>query len=181
MAEKIKKISSEIDYKCPYFKIVKNGFLIPGEKHPIYWYLLRRASYATILAKEGGYLYMVELYRFPIEKRSLEFPAGVIEKGETPRIAAKRELKEETGIIAKKLTFLGWYYAFIGMSDCKSYVFLAENLSFVKQKLDKNEFGMEVKKIKISDVENMIKSGKIKDGHTISPYCMYLLRNRRKL
>ncbi|MDP3056980.1 MAG: NUDIX hydrolase [bacterium] len=179
MAGKIKKISSEVDYKTPYFKIVKSGFLIPGQKKPIYWYLLKRASYAAILAKEGNYFYMVETYRFAVEKKMLEFPAGVIEKGETPRVAAKRELGEEAGIVAKKFTFLGWYYAFVGMSDSKSYVFLAENLSFTKQKLDESEYGMKVKKIKISDVENLIRKGKIRGEHSINSFYIYKLKNKK--
>lgn len=178
MPEKIKKISSKTDYQCPYFKIMKNGFLIPGEKKPVYWYLLKRSDYVSLLAKEGNYLYMVELYRFAIGKKSLEFPAGIIDKDETPRQAAKRELEEETGIIAKKLTLLDWYYAFIGMSDAKSYVFLAENLSFSKQKLDKSEFGMKVKKIKISDVENLIRKGKIRGEHNINSFYIYKLKKK---
>lgn len=179
MPGKIKKISSEVDYECPYFKILKNGFLIPGEKETVYWYLLNRGSYVAILAKEGGYFYMVDMYRFAIEKRSLEVPAGIINKGETPRAAAKRELMEEAGIIAKKFTFLGWYYAFIGMSDAKSYVFLAEDLSFVKQKLDESEYGMKVKKIKISDVENLIRKGKIRGEHNINSFYIYKLKNKK--
>lgn len=178
MAEKIKKISEKVDYECPYFKIVKNGFMVPGENKPIYWYLLKRNSYVAILAKEGNYLYMVELYRFPIEKKSLELPAGIIENGETPRAAAKRELEEETGIIAKKFTFLGWYYAFVGMSDCKSHVFLAEDLSFTNQKLDKSEYGMKIKKIKISEMENLIRKGKIRGEHNINSFYIYKLKNK---
>lgn len=178
LLKKIKKISSKTDYECPYFKIVKNGFLIPGKKKTAYWYLLKRGNYVSILAKEGNYLYMVELYRFAIGKKSLEFPAGIIDKKETPREAAKRELEEEAGIIAKKLTPLDWYYAFIGMSDCKSYVFLAEDLSFTKQKLDKSEFGMKVKKIKISDVENLIRKGKIRGEHNINSFYIYKLKKK---
>lgn len=176
---RIKKISSKTDYRCPYFKIVKTGFSIPGQKKTAYWYLLKRGNYVSILAKEGNYLYMVELYRFAIEKKSLEFPAGIIEKNETPREAAKRELEEETGIIAKKLTLLDWYYAFIGMSDCKSYVFLAENLSFNKQKLDRSEFGMKIKKVKISDVENLVRKGKIRGEHNINSFYVYKLKGKK--
>ncbi|MBU4141261.1 NUDIX hydrolase [Patescibacteria group bacterium] len=179
MAGKIKKISEKVDYECPHFKIMKNGFLIPGKEEAVYWYFLKRADYVAILAKEGNHFYMVELYRFAIQKKTLEFPAGIIEKSETPRAAAKRELAEEAGIAAKKLTFLGWYWAYIGMSDSKSYIFLAEDLSFVKQKLDESEFGMKVKKIKISDVENLIRKGKIRGEHNINSFYIYKLKNKK--
>ncbi len=120
---------------------------------------------------------MIELYRFAIEKKMLEFPAGIINKNETPAQAAKRELKEETGVVAKKLTFLGWYYANSGMSDFKSYVFLAENISFTKQKLDKSEFGIKIRKIKISEVENLIRKGKIRSEHSINSFYIYKLKS----
>ncbi len=179
MAGKIKKISEEIDYECPYFKITKSGFVIPGEKDTVFWYLLNRGNYVAVLAREGKYLYMVELYRFAVEKKMLEFPAGIIEKSETPRAAAKRELAEEAGILAKKFTFLGWYYAYIGMSDAKSYVFLAEDLSFIRQKLDESEYGMKVKKIKISEIDNLIRNGKIRGEHNINSFYIYKLKNKK--
>lgn len=151
---------------------------MPNSKE-ITYHLLRRCNFVTVIVKDKNYTYMIELHRFSVNETSLEFPAGAIDNNEKPFEAAKRELREETGIIAKKFTFLGWFYSLIGMSDQKGYVFVAENITFGKQELDEAEFGMKVRKIKISDIQKLIKSGKIRDGHTISPYCMYLLKNKK--
>jgi ADP-ribose pyrophosphatase len=62
--------------------------------------------------------------------------AGAIEKNETPLAVARRELKEEAGITAKKIKRLGWLYSDYGKSDQKGYVFLAEDLKFGEQKPD---------------------------------------------
>lgn len=179
MSGKTKKISEKVDYKCPYFKIVKKEFILPSKKHASY-YLIKRNSFVTVFVEDKEYTYMVEFFRFAINEQTLEFSAGYINDGEKPIEAAKRELEEEAGIVAKKLIFLGWSYGIIGMSDFKNYVFLAKDISFVKQKLDDEEDGMKVKKIKISAVGNLIKKGKIRGEHAINAYCLYLL-NKKKL
>lgn len=167
-----------VDYQCPYFKIVKEDFISANGKM-ISWYLLKRNDYVTVIAKDRNYVYMVELYRFSVKNKSLEFPAGIIESNEKPLQAAKRELREEAGIIAQKFTYMGWHYAYIGMSDEKAHVFLAEGIIFGKQKLDESELGMKVKKIKISEIGNLIKKGKIRGEHTINAHCLYLLKQRK--
>lgn len=178
MARKIKKISSKVDYKCPYFEIVKEKLTLANGKNSD-WYFLKRKDFVIIIAKDGNYTYMVELYRFSIKKKSLEFPAGYIEKGENPLSVAKRELKEETGITANKFTYLGWYYSYVGMSDQKAYVFLAEDIAFTKQKLEEAELGMKVKKIKISKVGNSIRKGKIRSAHSINSFYIYKLKGKK--
>ncbi len=177
MARKIKKISEKVDYECPYFKINKEDFVLANGKK-ISYYLLKRNSFVTVMVEDKGYTYLVEFFRFSIKGKTLEFPAGMIDKNEKPLNAAKRELEEEAGIIAKKFTFLGWYYAFIGMSDCKAHVYLAKDISFVKQKLDEAEFGMKVRKIRISAIGDLIKKGKIKGEHVVNALCLYLLNKK---
>lgn len=178
MSGKIKKISEKVDYKCPYFEIVKKQFILPNKKR-INYYLLKRNNFVTTFVEDGEYTYMVEFFRFAINDQTLEFPAGIINNNEKPLQAAQRELEEEAGIVAKKFTFLGWSYGLIGMSDLKNYVFLAKNISFTKQKLDDAEYGMKVRKIKISQVGNLIKKGKVRGEHAINAYCLYLLKKKK--
>ena len=61
---------------------------------------------AVIPLNEKGEIYMVRQYRKPLEAVSLEIPAGKLDKDEDPAICAARELKEETGLTAEKLTRL---------------------------------------------------------------------------
>lgn len=177
MSGKIKKISEKVDYECPVFKVVKQKIVLRNGSN-ISYYLFKHENFVKIIAKDERYFYMVELYRFSVEKKILEFPAGNIDGKEKPLEAAKRELKEETGITARNFTFLGWQYSLIGLTNIKAFVFLAENLSFGKQNLDKMEKGMRVKKIKISEIEKLIKLGKLKSEHDTNAYFMYLLKNK---
>ena len=170
-------IRSKVAFGCKYFKVLEEDFILPNGKKRKY-YLLKGKNYVIIIAKERNYFYFVEQYRYTIKSKLLAVVAGAIEKGEKPLAAARRELKEEAGITAKKLKKLGWFYSNYGKSDQKAYVFLAENLKFGEQEPDdlEKEGNIKVKKLKISEVKKLIKSGKIKDRDTLSAFCLFMLK-----
>jgi len=170
-------VKSKTAYECKYFKVLEEDFLTPNGKAHKY-YILKRSDYVIVLAKKRDYIYLVEQYRYTTKSKLLEAVAGVIEKKEAPLKASKRELKEETGITAGKLKKLGWFYAYKGVSNQKAFVFLAEDLKFGKQTPDKleREAGIKVVKLKISEVKNLIKSGKIKDCDTLSAFSLFMLK-----
>lgn len=172
--EKWKKISSKLDYKAPYIEIFKEKIRLPDKKETDF-YRLKKDDFVVIMPKEGNSVYTIEGYRFSIMAKSLEFPGGYLEKKETPLQAAKRELKEEAGITARKFTYLGWFYDYIAMSDMKGHVFLAEDLVLGKQNLEDVEQGMKVRKIKISDLVKAIRTRKIKNEATLKAFLFYLL------
>lgn len=172
-----KTIKSKVAYKCKYFKILEEDFMLPsGEKHK--YFIVKEKDYVVVIAKKDSFLYLISLYRYTTKTRLFEFVAGAVEKNETPLIAAKKELREEAGITAKKMKKIGWYYAHRGTSSQRGYVFLAEELKFAKQELEDLEEagGMKVVKFKISEVKEMIKTGKIKDVDTLSAFCLFMLK-----
>jgi ADP-ribose pyrophosphatase len=67
----------------------------------------------------------VSQFRFGIRRQSLEIPAGLVDPGETPLEAAKRELAEETGYTADEWKSLGWSYANPAFLDNRAHHFLA--------------------------------------------------------
>ncbi|NOQ68013.1 NUDIX domain-containing protein [Patescibacteria group bacterium] len=172
-----KTIRSKTAFKCKYMKIIEEDFMVPGGKKYKY-YILKRNDYVIVLAKEKNYLYLIKQYRYTTKSKLLQVVAGAIEKGETPLQAAKKELKEEAGIKAKKFKKLGWFYAYYGCSNQRAHIFLAEDLELGKQKPDEleKEGGIKVVKLKISEVKRMIKSGKINDVDTISAFGLFMLK-----
>ena len=172
-----KTIKSKIVLERKYLKILDEDFLLPsGKKHR--WYILDVDDYVIVIAKENNNFYLIEQYRYTTKSKLLQVVAGSIEKGDTPLITAKKELKEEAGITAKKFKKLGWFYSFYGSSNQKAYVFLAEDLKIGEQKPDyfEKECGIKRKKLKISEVKKLIRSGKIKDHDTLSAFCLFMLK-----
>lgn len=172
-----KTVKSKVAYECKYFKVLEEDFILPSGKSHRY-YILDVKDYVIVIAKKEDSFYLIEQYRWTTKSKLLQAVAGAIEKGEIPLKAAKKELKEEAGITAKKFTKLGWFYSFYGSSNQKAYVFLAEDLKIGEQKPDnfEKEAGIKVVKLKISEVKNLIKSGKIKDFDTLSALCLYILK-----
>jgi len=114
---------------------------------------------------DEGEIICVKQYRYPYAEDLIEIPAGKLDPGESPEVCAARELAEETGATAKKLTYLGCYYGSPAILDEKIYMYLAEDLTFGAQDLDFDEF-LSVERYPIEELKDMILAGKIPDGKT---------------
>jgi ADP-ribose pyrophosphatase len=94
----------------------------------------RGVTAAVILAVDEGHVILVEQYRVPIGRQCLELPAGLVgdeEEGEEIAAAAIRELEEETGYRADRMTDLGRFHASPGMSSEGFTLLRAEGLTKV--------------------------------------------------
>ena len=102
--------------------------------------IMNARDWVIVIAKKGEKLLMVKQYRHGEGKLSVEFPGGVIDSDESPEDAAKRELEEETGCIAKKLTRLGCLNPNPALFSNHVFIFLAEDLVETGvQHLDRDE------------------------------------------
>jgi len=120
---------------------------------------------------------LVKQHRFP-HGFVLEIPAGTLERGETPRQCAFRELKEETGYEAQKMTPLVKYYPSIGYNTEVIHCFLASRIEKNSNlKLDEDEI-ISVVKIDLRKLLKMILSGKIIDSKTICAVLTYALKKK---
>ncbi|MEI6577852.1 MAG: NUDIX hydrolase [Eubacteriales bacterium] len=110
-------------------------------------------------------LILVRQFRYPYLEVVLELPAGKLELGEDPLSCGKRELLEEAGAVAGKYIDLGKFYPTPGYCGETIHLFGAMDLDFKEQNLDEDEF-LEVEKIPLERVVQMIKSNEIPDGKT---------------
>ncbi len=118
---------------------------------------------------------LVRQFRTAVQKTIWEFPAGTLERGETPLACAKREIIEETGFKANRWRKIGSFYPAPGISTEFMHIFLASGLSAADMSLDCDEF-IERKIVSFSRLQNLIRNGKIVDGKTMLGffyYCQY--------
>jgi ADP-ribose pyrophosphatase len=86
---------------------------------------------ALIAQPDPGSLVLVRQYRYPIRRWTLEIPAGTRVLGEAPEVTAARELQEEAGYTATRITELTRFFPAVGVSDEEMILYRAEGLSEV--------------------------------------------------
>jgi len=112
-------------------------------------------------------LLFVQQYRYSLDQTIIELPAGRIEKGEDPFLAAQRELIEETGFRASQWRTLTSLYSAPGFCDEVLHLYHASDLAFEGKKLDMDE-ETDVVKLSVDEAWSMVESGAIRDAKTVA-------------
>jgi ADP-ribose pyrophosphatase len=116
---------------------------------------------------------LVNQFRKPVEKELLELPAGGIDDGEDPEAAVRRELREETGFSPRKLTRLGGFYSAPGYCSEYLHLYLATDLTPDPLYAEDTE-EISLVRVPVSQVPDLIASGRICDGKSIAGLFTYL-------
>jgi ADP-ribose pyrophosphatase len=109
---------------------------------------------------------MVKQYRLAAESVMLEIPAGMVDHGESPEDAARRELAEEAGIGATEWTKLAEFYVSPGISTEVIHLYLAEGLSESSADGDEDE-DIVVTRVPLSTAVLMAERGEFRDSKTL--------------
>lgn len=123
------------------------------------------ASVIIPISKDGE-LYMVRQYRKPIERTTLELPAGKLDKGEGPKVCAERELKEETGLTAGELRHLISINSTPGFCNEVLHMYVAKDLREGESCADEDEF-ISAEKIPVRELVQKILNHEITDAKSI--------------
>lgn len=166
--------SSKEVYHSPYVKVFDDVLALPSSKRIVFTRIELNDFVAVVPVLERE-IVMVKVHRYPFNQWSLEVPCGNIDENEPVEKCALRELREETGYVAKKITNLGWYYPHTRGTQ-KSYIFLAEKL--IKDKPEHDETEQIVTHIlPVETAYKRLESGEISHAPTI--IALYKLMTHR--
>lgn len=161
-----KVLKKSTAYKNSRLRILKYKTEFPNKKIKDFFVLDRYSDFSVVVPIFPDMTtVLVGQYRVPVESFSWEYPMGSV-RGKTPLETAKQELKEETGISARKYKKMGEFFVAPGFSNQRMHVFIATYLTEGDPKPEPFEF-LQTKKVKLSEVKTMIKNGTIKDGPTV--------------
>jgi ADP-ribose pyrophosphatase len=108
---------------------------------------------------------LIRQYRYAANGYVYEIPAGRLDAGETPEACARRELAEETGCEAARITFLTSMWTTPGFTDERIHLFMAEGLTHGESQREADEF-IELESKPLSEALAMIERGEIQDAKT---------------
>ncbi len=161
-----KQISREEIFKGVALHVVKDEILLPNGKKSVREISLHNGAAAIIPILPDGRVLMERQFRYAHGRVMLEIPAGKLDTPDEPPLeAAKRELREETGAIAEKYTYLGAIAPSPALIDEVIHVYLAEGLSFGENHLDEGEF-LDVEYYHLDQLYKMVMNGEITDAKT---------------
>lgn len=132
----------------------------------------------TILPIVKNSILFVRQYRKAVEEEVLELPAGTREEGEEVFQTARRELLEETGYQAGRLTRYSSFYSSPGYSSEEIHLFLAEDLRRETEPGGEVDEDLQVVLLQLEEVLQMLMAGFFHDGKTIAALALYFLQQR---
>jgi len=164
-----KTISEETAYENAWIRVEHHEVLNPAGNPGIYGKVhYKNTAIAIIAVDSEGFTYLVGQFRYTLNTYSWEVPEGgcSIESGESILEAAKRELLEETGLVALTWTELGEVYLSNSVSDEKAVMYLAQNLSQHQACPEETE-QLKIRKLPLKEAIEMAQNGEISDALSV--------------
>lgn len=176
LLESLKEItkSSKKVFDGKLLQVFYDEAVLPSKEVSTREWIKHPGACAIVPIFENGDVMLIDQFRYPPKKLFLEVPAGKIDKGEHPDETAKRELVEETGIVAKNLVNIGHFYPAIGYADEIIFIYVATNLTESDINTDEDEF-VRKRRIPFKEAIKRVHAGEIDDGKTIT--CLLRAQN----
>ncbi|MCR4870124.1 MAG: NUDIX hydrolase [Atopobiaceae bacterium] len=125
-----------------------------------------RGAVAVVALTDDGRICLVRQYRTALDRVTVEIPAGKLDPGEDPLTCAKRELLEETGMVADRMAFLTTLATTPGFTDERIHLYMATGLTFGPAHPDEDEF-LNVDLVPLDELIDAVLDGRIEDSKTV--------------
>jgi ADP-ribose pyrophosphatase len=157
----IKTLSSREVYRNPWLRLREDEIERSNGARGIYG-VVEKDDCAIIIPIEGETVYLIEQFRYTIQQRALELPQGGWETADVdPEELARGELREETGLTAASMTFLGSMWIAYGFARQKQHVFLATGLTEAGTDPDPEEHDLVLRPTRISISSGCCSTGRL--------------------
>jgi ADP-ribose diphosphatase len=181
--KKAKILKSEVIFEGKSFGVRRDELIEPTGVRTVREVVTHPGSVVVLPVRPDGKIVLVRQYRHATGQYLWELVAGRMEKRENPRKGAARELVEETGYRAKKLTVFLELFPTPGFLEERMYLLLAEGLTAGEAEPEEDE-KLIVRAYSKKQLEEMIRSGKMRDAKSIAGllfYFRFLGRKKRRM
>lgn len=176
----ITTLSSREVYRNRWLRVREDEILRSNGQKGIYG-VVDKDECAIILPIDDGRVWLVEQFRYTIQERALELPQGGWEmEVESPEELARGELREEIGMDAAGMVYLGTMWIAYGFARQKQHVFLATGLRPTETDPDAEEHDLVTHVVTVAEFEQMMLDGTIGDCSTLAAWGLYLMWKARQ-
>lgn len=160
------KLSSEEIFEGRVLRVTRDCVRLPNGRQATREVAWHNGAVAILPVFDDGTVLIEHQYRYPHGRTVLEIPAGKLDtRDEEPLSAAKRELREETGLVASRWTELGVTIPSVAILSERITVYAAEGLSYAATAPDEDEF-LILERMPFDKLLALVLSGKIEDSKT---------------
>lgn len=162
-----KRISSETVYDNPWISLYHEAVITPTHKAGIYGRLhFKNKAIGIVPIDAEGNTWLVGQYRYPLNEYSWEIPMGGGPLDEPTLLAAQRELKEETGLLAETWELIARIHTSNSVTDEEGFIYVATELSQADTEFDDTE-DLQIWKLPLSEAIEMVMSNQITDSLSV--------------
>ncbi len=161
-------LNSTVRYENPWLSIRHEDVVTPAGTPGIYGVVsFKNKAVGVVPIDAEGYTYLVGQYRYPLNEYSWEIPEGGSPVGTDPLESARRELREETGLVAQRWTKIARIHTSNSATDEEGFLYIAEELEQGDHEPEDTE-QLHVRRLPLVEAVNMAMRSEITDALSVS-------------
>lgn len=181
-SSKVRVISSEVAFQGRVFGVRRDRVVEPHGGEVVREYVTHSGSVVVLPVFPDGRILLIRQYRYAAKQFLWELVAGRKDEGEDFVTGARRELEEETGYSARKMTQILDIFPSPGFVSENMVIFLAEDLTKGRARPEEDE-KITPRIVSLPDAHKWIRTGKIRDAKSVAGilyYSMFLAKKRQR-
>jgi 8-oxo-dGTP pyrophosphatase MutT (NUDIX family) len=173
----IETLSTRVAYENPWTRVREDIIRRADGSQGLYG-VVERSDFVVVVPVQDGRVTLVEQFRYPVGERLWEFVMGMWETrpGTDPAQIAAGELREETGLVAGRMTYAGEMFQGAGYCNQRGHVFLATELTMGETAREATEQDLVCRDFPLAELESMLRDGVIRDAMSMAAFGLLRLK-----
>lgn len=159
-------LTETTEFSGRIFDVNRLSVRLPDGREALRDVVRHPGAVGIVALTDDGRICLVRQYRAALDRVTVEIPAGKLDPGEDPLECARRELTEETGMVAERIAYLTTIATSVGFADELIHLYMATGLSFAGSDPDADEF-INVDLVELGQLVDAVLDGRIEDAKTV--------------